>query len=469
MPLDHRYGGGAAASILSPIVLVAMLAGLLLILVLPPKYVVGPLLVLSFLVPTGQQFYVAGVHLFVLRILVLVAFARAFTAFRGARPFTLPGGWNGLDSAFTACTVIQALAVMLLYQDTGSLINQVGFLWDYLPAYFAFRLLLRSEEDVYFVLKCLAWVTVPIAIGMVIEQKSMTNVFGMLGGIQAVPDVREGKIRSQGPFTHSLLAGTFAATMIPALYILWRHRPSRWIAAIGLASATTMVLTTNSSTPLLAYVSGIFGLLCWPIRRWMPRIRLGIAMALLGLDAVMKAPVWFLIARVDLTGSSSSYHRAQLVDECIRHFGDWWLIGVKDVSSWGLDMWDAQNQFVNVAENGGLLALIFLILLVSRSFGRLGDERKRAGGDSTTAWIAWSLGAALFANVVGFFGVNYFDQSRMWWFLLLAMISTVTASVRKQKMGNLTGEKRSRETQAFRAGRSKIAGIRGESVTAASN
>ena len=51
----------------------------------------------------------------------------------------------------------------------------------------------------------------------------------------------------------------------------------------------------------------------------------------------MKAPVWALIARVDLTGSSSSYQRYQLVDMTIRHFGAWWLIGTPDYVNWGSD------------------------------------------------------------------------------------------------------------------------------------
>ena len=40
------------------------------------------------------------------------------------------------------------------------------------------------------------------------------------------------------------------------------------------------------------------------------------------LHLVMNGPVWSLIARVDLTGSSSSYHRYYLLDNCIRHFSD---------------------------------------------------------------------------------------------------------------------------------------------------
>jgi len=143
---------------------------------------------------------------------------------------------------------------------------------------------------------------------------------------------------------------------------------------------------------------------------------------------VMKAPVWFLIARVDLTGSSSSYHRAELIDQCVNHFSSWWLIGTKDAATWGWDMWDAQNMYVSVAEAGGLAALVFFILVISRSFARLGDARKQAK-DGKQEWFIWFLGAALFANVVAFFGVNYFDQSRMAWFALIAMICACTTPI----------------------------------------
>jgi hypothetical protein len=447
-PDNYKYGGGANASVLHPLVLVAMILALILILVLPRKYVVAPLVFLTFLVPLGQQLYIAGVHLFVLRIVILVAFIRAVAS--GSRPDEprFAGPWNGIDKAFTVYVLADGIAVVLLFHDTGSLINQVGYLWDFLLGYFVLRFLIREKEDAYFVLKCLAGVTVPLAIGMIIEQRSMVNVFGMLGGTALVPDVREGRIRSQGAFEHSLMAGTFSATMIPVLFMLWRTGKAKVVGAAGLLGSTVMVWTTNSSTPLLAYLAGIFALLCWPLRKSMRKTRWVFALALIGLDLVMKAPVWFLIARVDLTGSSSGYHRAELVNQFIRHFWDWWLIGVKDTSSWGLDMWDAQNQYVNVGEAGGLLALIFFILVISRSFGMLGDARRVIDGDKDKEWMLWCLGSAMFANVVGFFGVNYFDQSRVWWFILLAMISAIACPILQSKAapgikdGTASGENR---------------------------
>jgi hypothetical protein len=48
-------------------------------------------------------------------------------------------------------------------------------------------------------------------------------------------------------------------------------------------------------------------------------------------------------------------------------------------------------------------------------------------GDAKKEWFFWLLGAALFSTVVGFFGVNYFDQTKFVWFALLAIISAATA------------------------------------------
>ena len=65
MPPDmaRSFGGGAGTTTLAPVVLVAMVIGVILILVLPRKYVILPLFLLLFLVPASEQIYVGGVHL----------------------------------------------------------------------------------------------------------------------------------------------------------------------------------------------------------------------------------------------------------------------------------------------------------------------------------------------------------------------------------------------------------------------
>jgi hypothetical protein len=147
----------------------------------------------------------------------------------------------------------------------------------------------------------------------------------------------------------------------------------------------------------------------------------------------MKNPVWHLITRIDLSGGSSSWHRFMLVDQCIRHFGDWWLMGVKDTSAWGWDMWDTANQYVGTCDNSGLLPFLLFVAILVYGFKFLGrarrtmDKDKAKNNDKTPALFLWALGSALFANVVAFFGISYFDQTIVMWYGLLAMISAAVA------------------------------------------
>ena len=45
--------------------------------------------------------------------------------------------------------------------------------------------------------------------------------------------------------------------------------------------------------------------------------------------------------------------------------------------------------------------------------------------------VLWFLGAALPTHAVAFWGISYFDQTRVPWFALLTMISAVTAPLLK--------------------------------------
>jgi hypothetical protein len=424
---SHFIGGGATASVLSPIVLAGMLIGILLILLLPRRFVIVPFLVCTFLIPLGQQVYLGGIHWLVGRILILAGLLRISISRISSKGNFLAGGYNSIDCAFLWCVLAESVCVVLQYMQSQALINQCGFLIDSLGAYFLLRVLIQNKKDIYTAISCMAFLSVILAFFMVREQQTLHNAFGTIGGVQSVPDIREGKTRSQGVFQHALMAGTFAASLLPLFLLLGKNGKSKLVALIGIVGCTVMTITSQSSTPLLAYVSGVLIVCLWPIRKKMQLVRRGIVVALLGLAVVMKAPVWFVIAHIDLTGGSSGFHRAELIDTFIRHFSDWWLIGTKDIGSWGIDMWDTQNQYVNVGETGGLVAFILFICMISRGFARIGAARKTVEGKSSQVWFLWFLSAALFAHLVSFFGVNYFDQSKVNWFLLLAMISVATA------------------------------------------
>jgi hypothetical protein len=434
-PQNMRFGGGAAATLLHPLVAVELALAIILILCLPRKYAIAPLLLTIFTVPLGQVVVLAGVHFPIARILIIIGLIRLATSKRSLPTGRFAGGFNSIDHVYTLFAFSYLVIFSLQWANTQALIKSLGGFLDTLGGYFVLRFLIQDGEDVRWTIKVLAIIAVVLGACMLNEHFSNQNVFGLLGGIPSAPAERAGEIRSQGAFALYISAGVFGATLLPLFTWLWCDARSKVAALLGMVGATVITFTSNSSTPLLAYFAGVMGLCFWPLRKHMRAIRWGIVITLVSLHLVMKAPVWALIARVDLTGSSTGYHRFMLVDNCIRHFSDWWLLGFKDYNAWAWGMWDLCNQYVAYALTGGLVTLVLFIMVISRSFGRLGTARKLAEGKPKEEWFLWCIGAALFAHVVALSGVGYWDQIQFAWYTLLAIIpAAVTEATRPREV-----------------------------------
>jgi hypothetical protein len=385
---------------------------------------VVPFLLGALLIPGGNIFVLSGIHLTPVRVLVLAGWA--IIAVTGGANRKTP--MTGIDKAVLWWVVVTAIAVTLQWMSVSAIVNQAGIMVNTVGAYFLIRQLLATDEDAELAVKVLIVVGAINALGMAYEIAATRNLFGIyIGGVQPVPLVRMGKTRAQGVFQHAILAGAYGATLVPLCLWLWRSRQARLMALLGGIVGTVMTLLSASSTPVMAYMGWIVAICIWPLRKNMQILRRTIACVLIGLHLVMKAPVWFLIARIDVIGGSASFDRAYLIDTCIRHFSEWWLLGTHDTGSWGWSMWDLSNQFVSVAETGGLAALVFFILIFTRCFNKIGAARKACGNDMQAQWSLWFVGAALYAHVMAYFGVSYFDQMQVSWLVLLAMISVVTA------------------------------------------
>ncbi len=466
MPPDNlRFGGGASETILHPLVLIAMLIAMALIFLLPRKYVIWPFLSTAFLVPLGQSILLGGLHFFVIRLIILTVAVRMLaSAFSSGGIFGKRLGF--FDVVFLLWAFFRALAGVLVFSFTsGALVYQGGFLLDAIGGFFVLRYLIRDDEDIYRTIRVFAAISIVIGGCMLFEKVHHVNVFGLLGGVRAAPEIRNGSARSQGPFEHELLAGTFGATLLPLFFLLWKSGKSRFLGIFGAIAATVTVLTSASSTPVLAYGAALFGICAWPIRRLMRPVRWGIVAALLLLNMVMKAPVWFVIMHIDVVGGSSGYHRAMLVNDFIMHFRDWWLMGTTENSKWGFDMWDLCNQYVAEGQLGGLATFICFIGMICICFSKIGTARKAVEGDRDKEWYFWLLGVTLFSHIVAFFGISYFDQTRVSWFALVAIILTATAPyivkepVKRFARVPLRGPQPKPAYASFSALRSKTSGV----------
>jgi len=405
-----------------PLVAVWLLIAIVLILTRPREKIITVFLLSCFILPIQQVVVLGSVHFTALRILILAGLARRAIDRGSSSGGKFPGGFNAIDRVVVLWTVSACIILSIQWMNMGMLIHELGDFLDTLGGYFVFRFLIPDGDAIRRTIKVLAVICVIQGACMINEQISHVNVFGYLGGISLAVKVRNGQIRSEGVLG-CIYAGAFSGVLIPLFLWLWTKGKSRMAACAGLAGATAMVITSHSSTSLLAFAGSFVGLGFWPLRKQMRLVRWGVVTMLVSLHMVMKAPVWALINHIDLTGSSSGDHRYMLMDKTIRHFSDWWLLGCKYYNVWGWDMWDLCNQFVVCALTGGLLTLVCYIAIFSRSFGAIGKARKQVDGDRGREWLLWCLGSALFATVVAHFGINYMAQLMMGLFPLLCCIS----------------------------------------------
>jgi hypothetical protein len=310
----------------------------------------------------------------------------------------------------------------------------VGIAYNVLVSYFVFRCLVSGWEDVLELLPKLAILIIPLALCMIFEAQTGTNLFHSMGG-QGAPWMRDERYRCIGAFRAPHTAGIFGAALMPLFAWLFFRREVRTVAVAGFIAATAITYTSNSSGPLMAYLSGLVALVFWPLRKDMRRVRWGIVAALVGYDLLSKAPIWYIFSKIsDVTGGDG-WSRSYLMEQCYNHFSDWWLMGTSNTGDWASTQmyWggaDLCNLYVSCAANAGLGGLILIILLLVRCFSYLGLALKTARVIlPESEGLLWCCGCVLFAHVCALFTDTYWDQLFVTWWGFLAMISSVTSDL----------------------------------------
>jgi hypothetical protein len=396
-----------------------------LVVILPRRFAMLPVLALIFYMTMGMRVMVGGLNFTMIRILLLFAWTRLLV--RGEfRRINL----NILDKMIIACQVSGMIAYFLLWQTSDALKWRLGESYNALGMYFFFRFLLRDKDDIVQTLKMAVVLILPLAGAMLLEQSTGRNPFALFGGVPDSTFIRDGRLRCEGPFAHPILAGTFGATLMPLFVGLWQYLGSKRLYVIpGILATVVITLTSASSGPLLTFLLAIVALAMWSLRLRMRRVRWGIVGGIILLQLVMKPPVWYVLAKVDIVNGSTGYHRALLIDRAIANFSDWWLVGTKSTAAWSNaddHLFDVTNSYILAGANGGLITMILFTAIIVLAFKALGRTVRLSEGRQSKqdVQLLWALGAALFAHAVTFMSVSYFDQNFVNWFMLLAFIST---------------------------------------------
>ncbi|MEM4406750.1 MAG: hypothetical protein QXS68_06860, partial [Candidatus Methanomethylicaceae archaeon] len=229
-----------------------------LILILPRRWAALPFLMAACYMTLGQVEKIGLFHFNVIRMIVPFGLLRVL--FRRER---IVGGTNGIDRLIIAWA-IWALVASFFHEDPGAtVINRLGRVYDTLGIYFLLRIFCQNEEDARGLIKITAILLSPVALEMLNEHLTRYNMFSVFGGVSQTPAIREGHLRAQGPFLHSILAGTVGAVTFPLMVGIWRTNPLT--ARMGALACVVMVFTSFSSGPWISFIWSIVALFLW---RW---------------------------------------------------------------------------------------------------------------------------------------------------------------------------------------------------------
>ena len=374
----------------------------------------------------GQGIELGSFHFPVIRMLLAVGLIRVII--RGER---LVGRMNSLDWLMMVWAAWALISSLFHNHPTDALVNHLGLVYNACIIYFLLRIFCQSLDDMVMLCRITAILLIPLSIMILFEKMTGDNLFSVLGGVLVIPDIRNAGFRAQGPFAHSIIAGTVGAVCLPLMIGLWQQY--RKTAVAGMLACFAMIFASSSSGPIMSAIAAIGALFMWRYRHRMRLVRWIAVLGYIGLDLVMKAPAYYLIARIDLTGSSTSWHRAFLIESALNHLSEWWLAGTDYTRNWmptgvfwSPDQADITNHYLQMGVLGGLPLMLLFIAILAKGFSYVGRTlRQMPESSHQSRFMVWALGAMLFAHAVTFISVSYFDQSFVFIYLTLAAISSV--------------------------------------------
>ncbi len=410
---------------MNPAGLSLAVAAALIIVIAGRKTALAVFLLGILLLPMGIPLVIAGFDFTTMRIVVLGAYLRLFLRSE-LRGFL----FNRVDIILLTLFLFTSIGYLVSRGTEAAFINRLGHIYNFLGGYFFLRIFLRTLEDARVALSVIASSAVIICAMMAVEYTTKSNPFQALGALPLPDYLRSERFRCIGSFTHPVLAGTFGATTFPLALNLLRGKRTFALGIAAMLASAGIVVFSVSSGPLLSLVFAMIALLLWPMRDHMLALRWALLCAVLALHFVMNAPIWYVIGKIGALVGGTGWHRSELINQFFRRFGEWYLHGTAYTSHWlpralptDPNNVDVTNQYIRVALDGGLAALVLFLVLLVNIYSLIGKGRNGwEGKDQERTFFFWTLGACTVAHTVAFTSVSYFDQMYYMWLFNLSLI-----------------------------------------------
>lgn len=411
-----------------PLAFGVLMACAIATLFVPRRFAVLPLIAVTCFISPAQRIALGPLDFNFVRIMLLVGWCRLLVRSE-LKPFRV----TLLDWVVVAWMLAGTMAYLALWQTLAAAVFRLGAMFDIGGMYFLFRFLVRDWDDFRGFIYGFVITSVPVAAAFLFEALTRYNVFAAFGGVPEITQIRDGRVRCQGAFPTAMVAGCFWAALIPLMGALWwRGGAARWASTLGVMAGTLIVILSASATPVMGLLGALAGAACFLLRRQMRWVRWAVVITLLGLHMIMDAPVWHLISRVNI-GGSTGWHRFNLVQQAIDHFHEWWLIGAQSTAHWGWLMYDVTNQYILEGVRGGLLTLMLFLAMLAVSFRDAGRLCRKSSRESAREYLAWGIGVTLFVHSLNFIGISYVGQNNVTLFPVLAALSSLSALAHSAK------------------------------------
>ena len=401
---------------------------LLVVVIAPRRWALMGIMAAVLYLTQGQHLTLLGFNLYAVRFIELAGFVRVMAR----REFSF-SKMVGLDKVLLLL-YIYTTAVFVIRSNEGQA-YQIGVAVDAFLCYFTFRGLVGGIEDFRWFLRAFLIILTPFVALVLVESLTKQNPFVALGGVtEYVRFVRDGRYRCFGSFRHPSLLGTLGASFLPLYIGFAAMRAERKLAVIGIGLCLLIVWASNSGGPASSAAVAAVGWLFWRLRKRMRLVRWWLVLGVAMLALVMKAPIWYLPARVSSMSGGDGWHRSHLMDMAFQDLGQWGLAGLPKIATGNWMPYtlstgeaDMTNQYLSFGIAAGLGSMVLFIALLVVAFKNLGKAlatvRSDGGRPNETEFLLWGLGVMLFVHSVNFLGITYFDQTYAIWYLQLAAVA----------------------------------------------
>src|SRR5687768_15261116 len=157
---------------LHPVGAAAMAVFGLLILVLPRRMAIWPIILMACFISPAQRIVLFTLDFNMLRVMVLFGWLRLLV-----RNEVTSLTWNRLDVLLILWTLMRSMAVVLQGLGLQIVVLQLGRTFDAIGMYFLFRQLIRGWGDAFSVVKAISVISLPVAAAFLYEHATARNLF----------------------------------------------------------------------------------------------------------------------------------------------------------------------------------------------------------------------------------------------------------------------------------------------------